>query len=152
MPGNFVYLWLIEVLFPKARVIHCVRDPLDTCISAYFQNFAERNLFTFSLHTLAKYYKSYMELMYHWKQVLTITMLDIEYESIVRNTEAVSRSMIDFCGLEWDDRCLQFYNSRHFIGTASCHQVRRPIYNKSIGRWKKYEQHLEPLIRSLASE
>ena len=152
MPGNYVYLWLIELLFPRAHVIHCVRNPLDTCLSAYFQNFAESNLFTFNLQSLAKYYKIYKELMDHWKNVLTIKMIDIKYEDLVGNTEDVSRTMLEFCGLEWNERCLQFYKARRFVGTASHQQVRNPIYRKSIGRWKNYEKWLEPLISELERE
>lgn len=152
MPGNYVYLWLIELLFPKARVIHCVRDPIDTCLSAYFQNFADSNLFTFRLNSLAKYYNIYKEIMEHWKDVLTIKMIDVEYEDIVWDTEGVSRKMVEFCGLEWDDRCLHFYQTRRFVGTASHEQVRKPIYKNSIGRWKNYEQQLQPLIKKLRIE
>jgi len=152
MPGNFVHLWLIALLFPKAHVIHCVRDPLDTCLSAYFQDFAESNLFTFNLRSLAKYYTNYRKLMEYWRDVLTIKMIDVQYEDLVNNTERVSRAMIEFCGLEWDDSCLQFHSKRRFIGTASHNQVRKPIYRKSIGRWRKYEQYLGPLIRGLDKE
>ena len=87
--------------------------------------------------------------MDHWSKVLSIRIIDIEYEDLVGNTEDVSRTMVKFCGLEWNDRCAHFYREQRFVGTASHGQVRKPIYSESVGRWKNYEQQLEPLIREL---
>lgn len=149
MPHNFLHLGLIELLFPGAKVIHCLREPLDTCLSCYFQDFGARHTYTGDLVHLGEYYVQYERLMRHWQEVLSIPILDIRYEELVADQERLSRSMVEFCGLEWDDRCLQFYKSDRVIKTASYDQVRQPIYGKSVARWKNYEAHLEPLITAL---
>lgn len=152
MPGNFMHLGLIELLFPDARVIHCTRDPMDTCLSAYFQNFSISNYYSYNLSSLGLYYGEYRKIMQHWKKVLRIPMLDIQYEELVANQEPVSKKIIEFCGLEWDDRCLRFHETRRFVGTASHDQVRRPLYNKSVARWKNYEKYLNPLREALEKQ
>ena len=149
MPTNYLHLGLIELLFPDARVIHCRRNPLDTCISNYFRNFIGNLPFSYRLDHLGAYYRDYARLMDHWLGALRIPILDIEYESLVANPESESRKLIDFCGLDWDDNCLRFYESRRIARTASYDQVRQPIYNKSVGRWKHYRRHLEPLEAAL---
>ena len=149
MPVNFLHLGLIALLFPKARVIHCVRDPLDTCLSCYFQHFADANPYAYDLGHLGAYYRQYERLMRHWQAVLDISMLEVRYEDLVADLEGVSRAMVDFCGLEWDERCLQFYDTRRIVTTASYDQVRRPLYRQSVGRWRHYEDHLGPLKEAL---
>ena len=149
MPGNFKFLGLIQMLFPDARVIHCTRDPLDTCLSCYFQDFARSHAYSCDLEHLAAFYNDYRRLMAHWKEVLDIPMLDVSYEELVENQEEVSRRMVDFCGLEWEDSCLRFHETERFVATASYDQVRRPLYRKSVARWKRYERHLGPLIEAL---
>ncbi len=149
MPHNFMALGLIDLLFPGARVIHCMRDPVDNCLSIYFQRFNDFHGYARDLGSLGRHYGQYRRLMAHWKSVLRIPVMDLQYESLVEDQEAVSRSMVEFCGLEWDERCLHFYESRRFVTTASYDQVRRPIYRKSVARWKRYERHLEPLLRAL---
>jgi len=149
MPHNFMYLGLIQRLFPKARVIHCIRDPLDTCLSCYFQTFSGYHPYTHDLSTLGKYYREYTRLMQHWERVLEIPMMNVHYEELVSNQESVSRAIVEFCSLEWDDACLQFHKNQRAITTASYDQVRQPIYTKSINRWKNYEKQLDPLITAL---
>ena len=149
MPGNFRFLGLIELLFPDARVIHCVRDPLDTCLSCYFQDFSRTHAYSYDLAGLADYYRDYRRLMAHWQEVLQIPVLEVRYEELIENQETVSRAMVDFCGLEWDDSCLRFHETERFVATASYDQVRRPLYKKSVARWKHYEKHLGPLIEAL---
>jgi len=149
MPGNFMHLGLIELLFPDARVIHCMRDPMDTCLSAYFQNFSTSHPYSYILSNLGLFYREYRKIMQHWKKVLRIPMLDIQYEELVANQETVSKNIIEFCGLEWDDRCLRFHETRRFVRTASHDQVRRPLYNNSVDRWKYYEKYLGPLREAL---
>lgn len=151
MPGNFMYLGLIELLFPGARVIHCGRDPMDTCLSTYFQDFSRSHPYSYDLYNLGAYYKEYRNVMRHWKNVLRIPILDVQYEDLIDNQELMSRKLLEFCGLEWDDRCLQFHETKRFIGTASHDQVRRPLYKKSVARWKNYEEYLGPLKEALGS-
>jgi len=152
MPSNFFHLGLIALLFPKARVIHCVRDPLDTCLSCYFQNFAQGNSYSLDLRYLGGYYRQYQRLMNHWTAVLDVPMMEVRYEELIANQETLSREMIEFCGLSWDEQCLKFYQTARVVATASYDQVRRPLYRKSSGRWKNYERHLGPLKEALARD
>ncbi len=148
---NFRHLGLIELLFPDARVIHCLRDPLDTCISCYSQTLMPAAFpFVTDLHRLGVVYNDYMRLMAHWKSVLTIPILEVRYEQLVSDQEKVSREIIDFCGLEWDPVCLKYYERGRVVQTASYDQVTRPIYSSSVGRYKPFEKHLGPLIEELA--
>lgn len=152
MPHNFMALGLIDLLFPGARVIHCLRDPVDTCLSIYSLPFSAIHSYAADLARLGAYYLQYQSLMAHWKRVLRIPMLEVQYEEIVANQEEMSRKMIDFCELEWNDSCLRFYESKRVVTTPSYDQVRRPIYTKSVARWKNYEKHLGPLIAALGMD
>lgn len=149
MPGNFRFLGLINLLFPAAHVIHCVRDPLDTCLSCYFQDFSTSHAYSYDLAQLAEFYKDYQRLMTHWTETLQIPILEVRYEELIEHQEAVSRKMVEFCDLDWDESCLNFHENRRFVATASYDQVRRPLYSKSVARWKHYEKHLGPLIAGL---
>jgi tetratricopeptide (TPR) repeat protein len=147
---NFKYLGLISLLFPKASFIHCQRDPLDTCISIFFQNFSSDIDFAFDMNELGQYYREYLKLMNYWRHVLPINIFEVKYEDIIQQQEEVSRKLIEFCGLEWDSACLNFYEKDRPVFTASNWQVRQPIYTKSCGRWRNYEQFLKPLKELLA--
>ena len=149
MPHNFLHLGLIQMLFPKARVIHIRRDPLDTCLSCYFQEFSASHSYAYDLTQLGAYYRQYERLMAHWEQVLDLPMLHIRYEDLVDDQEGVSRRMVEFCGLEWDNRVLRFHETRRNVATPSFDQVRQPMYRKSVQRWKNYEVHLDPLMQAL---
>jgi tetratricopeptide (TPR) repeat protein len=149
MPSNYVHLGLITLLFPQARIIHCVRDPLDTCLSCYFQDFDERLPFSYDLSNLGSYYGEYLRLMEHWRGVLDSPWLEVRYEDLVANQEDVSRAMVEFCGLPWDDRCLRFFETQRLVLTASYDQVRQPMYSRSVGRWRHYRRQLEPLRQAL---
>ena len=152
MPQNFNFLGLIALLFPGAKVIHCTRDPLDTCLSCYFQDFRNAHLglgFTADLANLGAYYKQYLRLMEHWTATLDIPMMEVSYESLIADQDNISRRLVEFCGLPWDERCLKFYDSGRAVTTASYDQVRQPLYRKSVQRWKHYEQYLEPLKKAL---
>ncbi len=149
MPGNFRFLGLIALLFPDARVIHCMRDPVDTCLSCYFQDFSRSHAYSYDLAMLAAYYQDYQRLMAHWRRVIDIPLLDVQYESLVEDQETVSRQLVEFAGLDWDESCLDFHNTRRFVATASYDQVRRPLYRKSVARWKHYEPWIGPLIEAL---
>ncbi|HWY85705.1 MAG TPA: sulfotransferase [Gemmataceae bacterium] len=144
---NFVHLGVIATLFPRARIIHCRRDPLDICLSCYFQNF--QSDFACSLEDSGAYYRSYEKLMSHWSRVLPLAIHEAVYEDLIHDQEAVTRKMLAYCGLEWDERCLTFFNTRRAVQTASAVQVRKPISAKGIGRWRNYRSHLGPLLRAL---
>jgi Flp pilus assembly protein TadD len=149
LPINFLHLGLIATLFPRARILHCRRDPMDVCLSCYVQYFHALN-FTWDLEDLGQYYREYERLMAHWRTALPLRLLDVSYEELVHDQEAVSRRMISFCGLDWDERCLTFHENPRPVHTVSMIQVRRPMYASSVGRWKRYDKHLQPLRKALA--
>lgn len=149
MPYNFLCLGLIGLLFPRARIVHCMRNPIDTCLSIYFQNFRGEHLYAYDQQALGHYYRQYLRLMEHWRRVLPNPILDLRYEEMVADQEGTSRTLIKFAGLDWDDRCLAFQNTERAIQTASIWQARQPIYTTSVARWRHYEEHLQPLIRAL---
>jgi tetratricopeptide (TPR) repeat protein len=151
MPANFRLAGLIHLMLPNARIIHCRRDPVDTCLSCYAQNFAVGQRFTFDLRELGLYYRAYERLMAHWRTVLPPDrFLEVDYEEVVDDLEGQARRLIAFCGLPWDEACLKFYETRRPVRTASVSQVRQPIYRSSVARWKPYERQLAPLIQALA--
>lgn len=149
-PLNFLFLGLIALLLPNARVIHIHRHPLDVCLSNFFNNLPEIR-FSFNLEHMGTYYAQYVELMDHWREVLPSRMLEVRYEELVEHQERVSRELIEFCGLDWDDQCLDFHRNDRAVKTASMFQVRQPMYASSVGRWKLYDRHLDPLKRQLRS-
>ncbi|NNE23533.1 MAG: tetratricopeptide repeat protein [Rhizobiales bacterium] len=150
MLTNFKLLGLISMIMPDAKVVHVRREPLDCCLSCYCQPFTSGSLFSYNLTELGRYYQGYHRLMTHWQQVLPDEFLmTIDYEDIVQNPVDSSRAIIDHCGLEWDDSCLDFQNTNRQVRTASATQVRQKLYNTSIGRWKNYEAYLTPLIEAL---
>ena len=148
---SYRHLGLIELLVPDARVIHCLRHPLDTCISCYSQTLSPVAFpFVSDLRRLGIVYVDYQRLMEHWKRVLAIPILEVHYEELVSDQEGVTRQILDFCGLEWDPRCLRYFEHTRVVQTASYDQVTRPIYSSSIGRYKPFEKHLGPLKDELA--
>jgi tetratricopeptide (TPR) repeat protein len=151
-PMNFEFLGLIAMLVPGARVIHCRRDPLDTCLSCYFQRFRSGQEFSYTPEDLAFYYGRYRQLMRHWHQVLPTSMLEVDYETLVQQPESTVRALVDYCGLAWDERCLRFHETERPVTTASNWQVRQPLYTSAIRRSDRYEAHLEPFRRALAEQ
>ena len=149
MPGNFLFLGLIALLLPRARIIHCRREPLDTCLSCYFHNFTHRHLFSNDLADLAVYQRQYERVMAHWSDVLPISLMHVDYEALVANQESQSREIIEFIGLDWDARCLRFYENQRVVNTASNVQVRQKIYSGSISRWQHFKAHINPLVEGL---
>lgn len=149
MPQNFLHLWLICLMFRKPRIIHCCRTPLDTCLSCYFTDFTGEHGYKNDLRTLGQYYTLYQHLMQHWQAVLPAPILDVHYEELVAEQEKISRRIIEFCNLDWDERCLSFHTADSHVRTASNAQVRQKIYRSSLNRWEKYQAHLGPLIESL---
>jgi tetratricopeptide (TPR) repeat protein len=150
MPANFLFLGLIHLALPDARVIHVLRDPRDTCLSCYSKLFTAEQNFTYELGELGRYYRKYAELMMHWREVLPKdTLLEIRYEDVVADLETSARRIVDHCGLDWHPNCITFHETRRPVRTASATQVRRPIYRTSEGRWRAYERHLGPLLAAL---
>jgi len=146
MPHNFLYLGFIAQLFPNSRVIHCVRSPLDTCLSCYFSQFGTLgHAYANDLETLGHYYVEYHRLMKHWMQVLDIPILEVAYENLVHDQEAVTRRLLTHCGLDWNPACLDFHKSGRTAFTLSNQQVRERLYTRSIGRWKNFEKYIGAL-------
>jgi hypothetical protein len=145
-PLNFRHLGFISLLFPKARIVHCMRHPIDTCLSNYFQHFALTYDFSFDLQNIAHFYGEYARLMNHWRKVLPLKMIEVNYEDMIGGTEQVARSMLDELGLEWNEHCLSPHKNTYAVETASNWQVRQPIYRRSLERWRHYEKHLGPLM------
>ncbi|MFT5132887.1 MAG: tetratricopeptide (TPR) repeat protein [Gammaproteobacteria bacterium] len=148
-PGNFHRIGLIKTLFPGARIIHCQRNPLDTCTSIFFNYFVLGNEYSFDLDELGKYYLDYERLMTHWGNLFATDILAVQYEDLVSNQEKISRQLVEYLDLEWDDRCLDFHLNKRAVRTASSVQVRKPMYTHSVNRWKHYEKQLAPLLASL---
>ena len=146
-PLNFDHLGVIHSVFPNARIIYMRRDPIDTCLSCYFQQFSTALNFTMDLSDLAHYFKEHHRLMAHWSAVLPAgSILDVPYEELVADPGGWSRRLLDFLGLEWDERCLDFYKTQRRVGTASSWQVRQRIYQSSVERWRNYEKFIRPLL------
>ena len=153
MPSNFVHLGLINLLFPKARVIHSQRHPLDTGLSCYFQNFSAMGMhFTFDLEDIGHYYRAYRRLMDHYREAITLPILEVVYEDLVEDFESQVRKLLDFTGLEWDPACLEFHRLDRNVITSSYAQVRSPIYRDSSGRYNNYLGHLQPLVDILGDD
>ena len=148
-PHNFMRLWLVTLLFPQAKIIHCRRDPADTCLSCYFTNFSFGHIYKYDLHHLGAYYRLYERLMDHWHRVLPQQILEVHYEALVENQKEESHRIIEFCDLPWDDCCLEFHKNDRAVLTASLSQVRRNIYTTSIGKWKHYQPYLGELLDAL---
>lgn len=150
MPHNFIAIGLIHALFPNAKIIHVERNPMDTCLSCYTKLFTEGHLYSYDLTELGQYYQCYERIMNHWRNILpSNAWLNIKYESVVNHLDEEAKRLIDFCDLTWDPACLNFYESKRQIRTASFMQARQPAYTSSIERWKHYEDELMPLIQAL---
>ena len=148
LPGNFHYVGLIHLMLPAARIIHCRRNALDTCLSCYATQFGWRG--SYDLNEVGRYYRAYSRLMDHWQRVLPdARMLEVTYEDVVGDLEGQARRLVEHCGLEWTDACLAFHRTERRVHTASMGQVRRPLYGSSVGRWRRYEKHLGPLLEAL---
>lgn len=149
-PENFRYLGVITAAIPGARVIHVRRSPMDTCLSCYTQYFSSHVPYSYDLAELARYYRAYHGLMACWRRVLPDgAMLEIDYENLTGDPENQARRIIDYCGLEWQDQCLAFQDTGRLVQTASVAQARRTVNRRSVGRWRRYEQHLKPLAEAL---
>jgi len=152
MPLNLKNLGVIAMLFPKARIVHCMRNPVDNCLSIYFQNFGRGNIFANDLEDLGDYYAEVDRLARLWKETLPIPIFELPYEQVVEDPETWARKLIDSIGLDWDPRCLEFHKTERAVRTASAWQVKQPIYKRSVARWKRYGDALEPLLATLRAE
>jgi tetratricopeptide (TPR) repeat protein len=150
MPSNYYFVGLIHLALPNAKIIHTIRDPLDTCMSCFSRLFTAEQNYTYELGELGRYYRGYERLMAHWRRVLPVgRILDVRYEDVVADLEQQARRIIAYCELPWDDRCLSFHKTDRPVRTASSTQVRQPIYTSAIGRWHAYKTHIEPLLDGL---
>jgi tetratricopeptide (TPR) repeat protein len=150
LPGNLLYAGLIALALPAAKIIHVVRDPRDLAVSCFSTLFATGQEYTYDLAELGRYIAASQRLAAHWRQVLPDDMmLEVGYEDLVADTAAAARRLVAHCGLEWRDRCLEFYRTKRAIITASAVQVRQPIYTSSVGRWRDYGPFLAPLLAEL---
>ncbi|HZZ60958.1 MAG TPA: sulfotransferase [Roseiarcus sp.] len=150
MPSNFLYAGFIRLILPDARVIHCRRDPVDTCLSCYTKLFAGDQPFAYDQTELGRFHRAYQALMEHWRATLPAShFLEVDYEAVVDDLEREARRMLDFLGLPWDEACLRFHETERPVRTASVNQVRQPIYRTSAGRWRKHAAELQPLIEAL---
>jgi tetratricopeptide (TPR) repeat protein len=146
-PLNAAYLGLIHAVFPRARIIYMRRDPIDTCLSCYFQPLSASLSFTLDLSDLAHHYRVHQRLMEHWRAVLPPgAILDVPYADLVADQEGWTRKILEFVGLEWDPRCLDFHATARTVATASYWQVRQRIYNDSVQRWRHYKKFIGPLL------
>lgn len=148
-PHNYELLGLIALMFPEARILHTRRSPMDNCVAIYLQNFNESHGYNGDLTTLGAYYREYRVLMDHWHAALPIRMLDVDYEKTVADLEPGARALVDYLGLDWDENCLRYFEAKRQVRTPSRWQVRQPIYDSSVGRWKNYEKYLGPLKAAL---
>jgi tetratricopeptide (TPR) repeat protein len=149
LPHNFRRIGFIRAILPRARIIHCIRDPLDNCLSLFKTDFQAGHPYSYDLLETGQYYRLYLDLMDYWKTNLPGFIYDLDYEELVRDQEAQTRRLLQHCGLPWSDSCLEFHKTRRKVRTASNAQVKRPIYQGSVNLWARYEKHLQPLISAL---
>lgn len=152
LPSNMFRIGLIHKLFPDARILHVRRNPIDTCLSCYFHNFSGYHTYCYDLGDLVHYYRNYRRLMAYWRETLPRPMLELDYEALVADAETQVRRVLDFLELDWDDRCMRFYQNKRAVITSSHAQVQNPIYNQSVARWRHYAGHIQPLIEGFADE
>jgi tetratricopeptide (TPR) repeat protein len=150
MPSNFLHAGFIRLALPDARIVHCRRDPIDTCLSCYTKLFAGEQPFAYNQTELGRFHRAYQKLMMHWRAILPGShFLEVDYEAVVDNVEHEARRMLDFLNLPWNERVLRFHETERPVRTASVNQVRQPIYRTSAGRWRKHAAHLRPLVAAL---
>jgi len=145
MPGNFLRIGFIRTILPNARVIHCTRNPMDNCLSILKTHLKHSHGYANDMSELGQYYRMYLELMDYWRDTLPGFVYDQSYEDMVKSDKEQINNLLQHCGLDWNDACLDFHKTRRKVQTASNTQVRRPIYKDSVQLWKRYERQLEPL-------
>ncbi len=151
MPNNFRHIGLIHLILPNAKIIDARRDAMACCFSNFKQLFASGQEFTYSIEDIARYYRSYVRLMNHWDKALPNKILHVQHEEVVDDLDANVRRILDFCGLEFEASCLEFYKTERSVRTASSEQVRQPIFKEGLDKWRHYEAWLAPLHAALHS-
>ena len=146
MPFNFMWIGLIKMILPEAKIIHCYRSPYDTCLSCYQHFFADNVKFSYDLTELGEYYVAYNQLMRYWSALFGDSIYSLKYEDLVQDQAGETRRLLEFCDLEWEISCMNYSQQAHTIKTASAAQVRQQINRDSIGKWQHYQQQLQPLI------
>jgi hypothetical protein len=150
MPANYLGVGMIHLMLPNAKIIHVKRNPVDTCVSAFTRLFNKSQHQSYDLHEIGRHYRDYMNTMSHWRKVLPAgTFYEVQYEQLVANQEEESKKLIAFCGLEWDEACLDPHKTERNVKTASVTQVRQPVYTSSVERWRVYEKFISPLLEEL---
>jgi hypothetical protein len=147
--NNIWFIGSIHLAFPRATIIHCVRDPLDTCLSCFRSDFAEAEPIYYGLADIGAHYARYRRIVNHWEKVLPGRVIAVDHEALVADFPNQARRLVEACGLRWEEGCLRFYENPRTVLTSSRDQVRRPIFHDSVGRWRHYEPHLGPLLRAL---
>jgi tetratricopeptide (TPR) repeat protein len=145
MPGNYMFIGLIALMFSNAKIIHVRRNPMATSLSCLKQRFNEGHNYSYNLEDIGRYYLAYLDLMEHWYELFPGRIFDLAYEDLTTNLETEAKRMIEYCGLDWDEACLDFQKNRRAVRTASLAQVRKPIYTKSVAFWRNYEEQMKPL-------
>ena len=148
MPDNYLLLGMLAVLFPRAKFIHCRRDLRDVAVSCWLTRFQDIRWANDPQHIAARF-RDYQRVMAHWRQVLPVRVLEVDYEETVADLESVARKLVAWCGLAWEPRCLEFHRAQRPVKTASAIQVRQPVFGTSVGRWQHYEQALAPLLAAV---
>jgi tetratricopeptide (TPR) repeat protein len=152
MPNNFRHIGLIHLILPNSKIIDARRHPMGGCFSGFKQLFAHGQAFTYSLEDIGRYYRDYVRLMDHWDAVLPGRVHRVQYEEMVTDTEARIRALLDYCGLEFEEQCLRFYETERAVRTPSAEQVRKPIYTEGLEQWRHFEKHLGPLKEALGPD
>jgi len=147
--GNFLYAGLICQALPNAKIIHCSRNPLDTCVSCFTLLFGQGQAFSYDLGDLGRFYRAYRNLMDHFHRIAPEQILEVNYENMIAQQEQETRRLLEFLDLPWEYQCLSFHETERAVQTASAGQVRKPIYKSSVARWKRYQDHLAPLKAAL---
>ncbi|MEQ1807764.1 MAG: sulfotransferase, partial [Burkholderiaceae bacterium] len=150
-PDNFLYIGLIKSMFPEARIVHTLRDPIDNCLSVYFLHLSHSMPYALDLLDTAHWYRQYKRLMAHWKLLYGDTIHDVDYDALVVEPRVAIQRLLDYCELPWQDTCLTFHKTKSVVMTPSAWQVREPLYTRSSGRWRRYARHLSGLRSALAA-
>jgi hypothetical protein len=145
MPNNFRHVGLIHLMLPEAKIIDARREPMACCFGNFKQLFAQGQEFTYSIADIARYYRTYLELMRHWDAVLPGRVLRVQHEDVVNDLEGNVRRLLDYCELEFEPACIEFHKTERSVRTASSEQVRQPIYREGLEQWRHYAPWLGPL-------